>query len=816
MKTSVVDKQRSVSEISEYRALRERAEHLVKHLKDDLAPFWRADRETFFRTPASTPAKSEVNVTTTCSCVMALALTGGFEAFFKNDKMAEALVKKLVGAPWMSSGLRLNNAFTTSLVIRAIGFLKQYKLLAKDFVPPVKDWCLSADIGDSSALLKRLNQPSKDASAHFIYNSLTDRTREMVQSATGESGLNKRLISEARRIAQSGWILAEGRFPSAKQVKPLGPDPTSYDITQYNYRLLETEFPGLLPKLQSMTLLQIAAKVAEDSNNFSINNYPASPAVVYWFVDGVTRCELTLEAEQWTRLVDYAKEQFSKQISLVVAENDLMMDPVAMAMAACLCAKLRRISKEGKLGVEKRQFARLPSQLELDDGIRRAFAKMLHSGIWAKYFPMFHYEDQGAGSNYCFSFELLEAVLSEFGNEESRLLDDPNVLAGLSSAVTWCEDNRLTYPVEDNNGNKPPFRGWNSGGYIPSLEASEPESWATAVVHMFLYELSLVLSQHLQRRVKKKYGAIEAADLRKPKKLSQLLDIELRIRGEKQLLSSVLTEHFVESHKDLNELAIRRGAKLKKVSALLFGPPGTSKTEVTKAIATETSWPLLTINPSDVVKGSLEDVYVRVHEIFEDMKDLAGVIIFFDEMDALMFLTTVMLPKLAELHDRGQSMFFMATNHQDRFDPALKRAGRFDLLLCMGPPLLQQKLDKIESFKGPKPFLKDADLAQAKKVIENYKGDKDITTQLDLLTFGEFADLLEAMVKNSVTVSQDKLFQKLFNDFQRHAVLNLKDLDGLLRDRIEKDEKLSEDEKAKAKKEWIGRYYLDRNESSIH
>lgn len=72
---------------------------------------------------------------------------------------------------------------------------------------------------------------------------------------------------------------------------------------------------------------------------------------------------------------------------------------------------------------------------------------------------------------------------------------------------------------------------------------------------------------------------------------------------------------------------------------------------------------------------------------------------------ATQFLITVMLPKLAELHDHGESMFFMATNHQDRFDRALKRAGRFDLLLCVGPPLMQEKINKIAALKAPKPSL---------------------------------------------------------------------------------------------------------------
>src|SRR5262249_41274208 len=141
---------------------------------------------------------------------------------------------------------------------------------------------------------------------------------------------------------------------------------------------------------------------------------------------------------------------------------------------------------------------------------------------------------------------------------------------------------------------------------------------------------------------------------------------------------------------------------------------------------------------------------------------------------------------------------------------------RFDLLLCMGPPLLQEKLTKMASFKGPKPSLNDDDLKKAKDVIEKHKTDRDVFAQLELLTFGEFGDFLESIANRKVWDAPEEAFRTLFSEFQRHAVLNLKDLDLSLLDRIERGEKLDEEEKRKAKEEWIGRYYFDRNESRIH
>ena len=42
------------------------------------------------------------------------------------------------------------------------------------------------------------------------------------------------------------------------------------------------------------------------------------------------------------------------------------------------------------------------------------------------------------------------------------------------------------------------------------------------------------------------------------------------------------------------------------------------------------------------------------------------------------FTTSAMLPRLQELHDAGRSLIILATNHFEKLDEAIVRAGRFD------------------------------------------------------------------------------------------------------------------------------------------
>jgi hypothetical protein len=191
-------------------------------------------------------------------------------------------------------------------------------------------------------------------------------------------------------------------------------------------------------------------------------------------------------------------------------------------------------------------------------------------------------------------------------------------------------------------------------------------------------------------------------------------------------------------------------------SALLFGPPGTSKTSLVRSLATKIGWPLVELNPSDFLRDGLENIYSQANDIFNDLRDLWKTVVFFDEMDALaqkraegidvtrQFLTTSMLPKLSMLHDEARVLFFMATNHQRNFDDAIKRPGRFDLLICMAPPSWIQKTERLDRFwsgekgNGDVPFVREI---LTKWVPANHR----LVETLDLFTFGEFKSFLESV-----------------------------------------------------------------------
>jgi hypothetical protein len=141
----------------------------------------------------------------------------------------------------------------------------------------------------------------------------------------------------------------------------------------------------------------------------------------------------------------------------------------------------------------------------------------------------------------------------------------------------------------------------------------------------------------------------------------------------------------------------------KNMSALLFGPPGTSKTTVVKALAQKLGWPLVMLSPGTFIERGLEYIEAQAKIVFDQLLQLARTFVLFDECDELFrareplksteqvrgitaFVTASMLPKLQDLHDRGKVVFFICTNHIESMDPAVKRGGRVDHIVAVGPP----------------------------------------------------------------------------------------------------------------------------------
>jgi SpoVK/Ycf46/Vps4 family AAA+-type ATPase len=175
--------------------------------------------------------------------------------------------------------------------------------------------------------------------------------------------------------------------------------------------------------------------------------------------------------------------------------------------------------------------------------------------------------------------------------------------------------------------------------------------------------------------------------------------------------------------------------------------------------------PFIAIDPSHFLREGLERIAGMADEIFSVLMDLQRGVVFFDEMDPLVAsragnageqqfikqaMTTALLPKLAALYDENRVVFFMATNHFDGLDTAIRRPGRFDFLVCVGPPTWKRKLDSLISQPNiwKRHASKDKLKEQLKTAHDKLQGlvDTDaLKRQLDRFTFGEMNAFFDAI-----------------------------------------------------------------------
>ncbi|NPV52090.1 MAG: CDC48 family AAA ATPase [Firmicutes bacterium] len=167
---------------------------------------------------------------------------------------------------------------------------------------------------------------------------------------------------------------------------------------------------------------------------------------------------------------------------------------------------------------------------------------------------------------------------------------------------------------------------------------------------------------------------------------------------------------------------------------LLTGAPGTGKTLIARAVASETDAYFIHVNGPEIIHKFYGESEARLRDIFEEARKHAPSIIFLDEIDAIAPKRTEvvgevekrvvaqLLALLDGLERRGQVIVIGATNIPNALDPALRRPGRFDREIAINVPDKNGRLEILQVHTRGMPLTDDVDLERLAQITHGFVG----------------------------------------------------------------------------------------------
>lgn len=175
---------------------------------------------------------------------------------------------------------------------------------------------------------------------------------------------------------------------------------------------------------------------------------------------------------------------------------------------------------------------------------------------------------------------------------------------------------------------------------------------------------------------------------------------------------------------------------------LFYGPSGTGKTMMAKALANSVKASLLPVRATRLIGEYVGDGARQIHRLYDKAEELSPCIVFIDEFDAIALsrsyqeirgdvaeIVNALLTEMDGINDRHGICTIAATNMRDSLDPAIR--SRFEEEIEFTLPNEQERYQMLKQYTStfPKKIAKDVNLEKIARLTRGFSG-RDIVEKL--------------------------------------------------------------------------------------
>jgi transitional endoplasmic reticulum ATPase len=209
---------------------------------------------------------------------------------------------------------------------------------------------------------------------------------------------------------------------------------------------------------------------------------------------------------------------------------------------------------------------------------------------------------------------------------------------------------------------------------------------------------------------------------------------------------------------------------------LIHGAPGTGKTLLAKAVATESQANFISVKGPQLISKWVGESEKGIREIFKKARQSSPCILFLDELDSIAparshssdshvseRVISQLLTEMDGIEELRGVVVLAATNRVDLIDSALLRPGRIDLILEMPVPDESARHEIFKIHTKGKPLSDDVDLTELASITNKYVG-ADIEFVCRRAATLAIRDFINADLEDKGDYSRLKIRMEHFHD----------------------------------------------------